>query len=114
MREISRLTTQGCASNMVPDTPHVPSRRHRKVSMMRGNARIHTPLSTPQHRSRPTNSTSHTTPLRPTCAHPLTAPRLNAPAVPSPPPTRHAPLPLWRVAEAFMHTLYTLFGEPED
>src|SRR5262245_44493460 len=32
----------------------------------------------------------------------------------SPPPTRHAPIALWRVAEAFMHVLYTLFGAPED
>jgi hypothetical protein len=30
------------------------------------------------------------------------------------PPTRHAPLALWRVAEAFMHTLCALFGNPED
>jgi hypothetical protein len=38
---------------------------------------------------------------------------MNAPA-PSPPPTRHAPIALWRVAQAFMHTLYNLFGAPED
>ena len=40
---------------------------------------------------------------------------MNASApLPSPPPARHAPIALWRVAEAFMHTLYALFGAPED
>jgi len=29
-------------------------------------------------------------------------------------PIRHAPIALWRVARAFLHTLHTLFGAPED
>jgi hypothetical protein len=36
----------------------------------------------------------------------------NAPS--SAPPNRTAPLALWRVAEAFLHILYNLFGAPED
>ncbi|MGD9981131.1 MAG: hypothetical protein AB7H66_08640 [Hyphomonadaceae bacterium] len=32
----------------------------------------------------------------------------------APSPTRIAPLPLWRVAQAFLHTLYALFGGPEE
>ena len=28
--------------------------------------------------------------------------------------TRHAPLALWRIAQAFINTLYNLFGAPED
>jgi hypothetical protein len=27
---------------------------------------------------------------------------------------RTAPLALWRIAEAFLHVLYSLFGAPED
>lgn len=30
------------------------------------------------------------------------------------PPKRTAPLALWRIAEAFMHTLCNVFGNPED
>jgi len=33
---------------------------------------------------------------------------------PTPAPIRNAPIALWRVAEAFLHTLHTLFGAPED
>ena len=33
---------------------------------------------------------------------------------PTPAPIRHAPIALWRVAEAFLHTLHNLFGAPED
>jgi len=33
---------------------------------------------------------------------------------PPPKPIRHAPIALWRVAEAFLHTLHNLFGAPED
>jgi hypothetical protein len=29
-------------------------------------------------------------------------------------PVRHAPLDLWRIAEAFLHSLHMLFGAPED
>ena len=29
-------------------------------------------------------------------------------------PTRTAPLALWRIAEAFLHSLHSLFGAPED
>jgi hypothetical protein len=32
----------------------------------------------------------------------------------APSPARIAPLALWRVAQAFLHTLYNLFGAPED
>jgi hypothetical protein len=32
----------------------------------------------------------------------------------APAPTRHAPIALWRVAQAFLNTLYALFGAPED
>jgi len=31
-----------------------------------------------------------------------------------PKPIRYAPIALWRVAEAFLHTLHNLFGAPED
>ena len=33
---------------------------------------------------------------------------------PAPKPIRNAPIALWRVAEAFLHTLHNLFGAPED
>jgi len=33
---------------------------------------------------------------------------------PPPAPVRLAPLALWRVAQALLHTLYALFGAPED
>jgi hypothetical protein len=33
---------------------------------------------------------------------------------PPPKPIRAAPIALWRVAEAFLHTLHNLFGAPED
>lgn len=33
---------------------------------------------------------------------------------PPPKPIRNAPIALWRVAEAFLHTLHNLFGAPED
>jgi hypothetical protein len=29
-------------------------------------------------------------------------------------PIRNTPIALWRVAEAFLHTLHNLFGAPED
>jgi len=32
----------------------------------------------------------------------------------APPPIRNAPIALWRIAEAFLHTLHNLFGAPED
>jgi len=39
---------------------------------------------------------------------------MNASASPLQPPVRHAPIALWRAAEAFMRSLFTLFGNPED
>lgn len=39
---------------------------------------------------------------------------MNASPLPHPPSTRTAPLVLWRIAGAFMHALYKLFGGPED
>jgi len=33
---------------------------------------------------------------------------------PPPKPIRNAPIALWRVAEAFLHTLHNLFAAPED
>jgi hypothetical protein len=38
---------------------------------------------------------------------------MNASLLSDTPPHRAAPLALWRVAEAFMHMLYNLFGAPE-
>lgn len=35
-------------------------------------------------------------------------------AAAAPAPTRTAPIALWRVAQAFLNTLYSLFGAPED
>lgn len=32
----------------------------------------------------------------------------------APAPIRHAPVALWRVAQAFLHMLHALFGAPED
>lgn len=32
----------------------------------------------------------------------------------TPAPIRHAPIALWRVAEAFLHLLHNMFGAPED
>ncbi|MGQ0531925.1 MAG: hypothetical protein ACT4OF_04430 [Caulobacteraceae bacterium] len=40
---------------------------------------------------------------------------MNAPPPPNQaPPTRHAPMALWRIAEAFMHILHVLFGAPDE
>jgi len=39
---------------------------------------------------------------------------MNASPLPHPPSNRTAPLVLWRIAGAFMHALYMLFGGPED
>ena len=38
----------------------------------------------------------------------------SAPMTSTPAPIRHAPIALWRVAQAYMHLLYNLFGAPED